>query len=112
MIERYVKGISHWRRKRVLAAITAIVLMVFPGPGAARVLAAEIQSYTVSVEELQQKAELEELPEYGAVKTADGKTSTVMWLAVLLLCTGWILDRRYLSEWEEKHDGRKETTKK
>lgn len=31
-------------------------------------------------------------------ETADGRTSTAAWLAVLLLGTGWILDRIYLSK--------------
>jgi len=40
----------------------------------------------------------------GAVKTAGEDKSTAIWLAVLLLGTGWILDRIYLSNREDKHD--------
>lgn len=104
MIKRHANGRLGRRRKTVLAAM-AMMLMVLPAPEAAKVLAAEVQSYTVSIEELK-GTEPEELPEYGAVKTADGNKSTAVWLAVLLLGTGWILDRIYLSNREEDHDGR------
>ena len=101
MIERHINRKSGWRRKTVFAALAAVILITLPEP--VKVLAAGVQSYGISVEELQ-VAEPEELPVYGAVKTADGNNGTAIWLAVLLLGIGGILDKVYLTNRKDEYD--------
>ena len=101
MIERHINRKSGWRRKTVFAALAAVILITLPEP--VKVLAAGVQSYGISVEELQ-VVEPEELPEYGAVKTADANNGTAIWLAVLLLGIGGILDKVYLTNRKDEYD--------
>ena len=105
MIERHINGRSVRYQRAVSAVLSAFMLFVLPGIIPVKVLAAEVQSYAIPVEELQ-TTEPEELPEYGAVKTADASNSTAICLVVLLVSIGQILDRIYLSsdKWEDKNE--------
>lgn len=104
MIELYAYKKSGRRKKAVLAALGVIMLIVLSGRGTVKVLAANAQSYTLSIEELQKT---EPKADYGSVKTSENNSGAI-WLAVILLGTGWLLDRVYLSKWEDKYDGRKQ----